>query len=45
MPSGGVTTDRNGNASEVLGTGAGVYRVYDEDTATIWGTTSAAARA
>lgn len=37
---GAVTSDRRGNAVKTVGTRSGVYRVYDHDTATLWGTTS-----
>ncbi len=37
---GGVTTDGGGNGVKVLSTGAGVYRAYDKDAATVFGSTT-----
>jgi len=37
----GITTDSRGNGTKTIPTGAGVYRVYDKDTATVWGQVSA----
>ena len=36
----GITTDSRGNGTKTIPTGAGVYRVYDKDTATVWGQVS-----
>lgn len=41
---GGITTDARGNGTKTIGTGAGVYRLYDKDTATVWGQVSAPRR-
>jgi len=41
---GAVTSDPHGNAVKTLGTRSGLYRVYDHDTTTTWGATSAAVR-